>query len=113
MRLYQLLVHDVDPRRRDHAGNHVSGFVKKISIVDVAVAREGDYQGRLPAAARAPAALSIISGCRRYVAHMHDRQVLDVDAQLHGRRTEQDWQLAGIEMLLAQLSPVGAYLAGV
>ena len=74
----ELLVDDVNPWRRNHAGNHVLRLVKEVAVVDVAVTREGHDQSRFAAATRSAAALSVVGGRWRHVAHMHDRQVLDV-----------------------------------
>ena len=43
MRLDQLLVDNVDPRRCDSAGDHILRFVEEISIVNVAMTREGNH----------------------------------------------------------------------
>jgi hypothetical protein len=111
MRLDELLVDDVDARRRNRASDHVLRLVKEVSIVDVAVTREGHDKCRFPTATRSTATLSVVCGCGRHIAHVNCREVLNVDAEFHRWRTEQDWQLSRIEISLAQLPPISGYLS--
>src|SRR5262245_45960234 len=112
VRFDQFLVDNVDARRGDGPGDHVLFLFEEVVIMNVAVAGKGKYEGRLPAPAGAAAALRVVGGGWRHIAHVHDREVLDIDAELHGRRAEQDGKIAGIEASFARLTPIGGDLTG-
>src|SRR5690606_222845 len=72
----------------------------------------GDDKGSLAAAAGATTALRVVGRRWRYVAHVHDIHRRDVDAQLHGWRTEKRRQEAVIFTQLAQtVGVLGQFLA--
>ena len=74
---------------------------------------EVEYQRRLAISSSTAGALGVICRIGGYVAHVHDGQQLDVDAQLHRGRAKQRADVAGAELFLPLNAQVGAQLAGV
>ena len=82
-------------------------------VVAAAGRAVGEHQGGLAAAPGPARPLGVVGGGGRDVAHVHDVQVGDVHAQLHGGRAEQHGQLCLAELLLALLALGGGHLGGV
>src|SRR4029453_1536737 len=110
VRFDQLLIGDVDAWRSNGASDHLLFTAEEVVIVGVAVTGKAQYQCRSTAAARASAALGIVSGRRRYVTHMNRGEILYVDPQLHRRRAEEDGQFARVEIRFAFFSSLGGNL---
>lgn len=111
--LDELLIREVEARRRHRTGDHRRRLPEVMPVVGVAVAGEGKHQRRPPAAARAAAPLGAIGGVGRDVAQVHDRELADVDPELHRRGAAQDRELAPPELRLAPHAVLGRHLAGV
>jgi hypothetical protein len=82
-------------------------------VVRAARGAVGEDEGGLTAAARPAAALGVVRRGRRDVAHVDDVELGDVDAELHGRGTEQERQLGLAEAGLTAFALVGADLGRV
>ncbi len=80
-----------------------SGPLEEVLVVRAAGGAVGEDQGRLTAPARATAALGVVGRGRRDVAHVDHVELGDVDAQLHGRRAEEDRQAPFAETVLPLL----------
>ena len=85
----EVLVGEVELRRRDLAGDHPLRAAEEVLVVAVAARAERVDQRGLAAAAGAAGALRVVRRRRRDVAQVDDVQRRDVDAELHRRRAEQ------------------------
>ncbi len=81
-----------------------------ILVVRAASRAIGVDQGRLTATAGPAAALGVVGRRRRDVAQIDEVQLSDVHAQLHGRRAEQERQIAAAESVFALLAVFGGDL---
>src|SRR5437868_14436531 len=88
-------------------------MLEKVLVVRATERAVGENQSRLPAAARATAALRIVRGRWRDVSQIDCVQVLDVDTKFHGRRTEEDGQLGCAEVILTLHAKLARHLGGV
>ena len=113
MGLDQLLVGEIEARRRHGTRDHRGRLREIVPVVGVAVAGEGEHQRRPAAAPGTAAALRVVGRVGRNVPQMHDRELADVDAQLHGRGAAQDREVALAERRLAQHPVLGRHLPGV
>ena len=110
---HQILVAQVDARRGDGTGDHLARLAEEVLVVRAAPRAVGEDQRRLAAAAGPAAALGVVGRRRRHVAQVDDVELGDVDAELHGRRAEEQRQVAGAEAVLALLAVLGRDLGGV
>ncbi|OQC03532.1 MAG: hypothetical protein BWX80_02759 [Candidatus Hydrogenedentes bacterium ADurb.Bin101] len=108
----QVPVAQIDARRRHGAGHHLAGLAEVILVVGAAARAIGIDQGRLSAAPRTAAALGIVGRGRRHVAHVHQVQLGNVHAELHGGGTEQERQVGFTKLLFAFLPVVRGHLGG-
>ncbi len=113
VRLHQIGVCQIEPRRHHLAGHHALRLAEKVLVVAAPDGAIGRDEGRLTTAPGAPATLGVIRRRRRHVAHMDDVQVGDIDAELHGRRAKQRLERPGAKVALAILAPLLLDLAGV
>ena len=91
----QVLVCQVDCGRSHAAGHHPGGVGEKILIVRRPGRAVGDHERGLAAASGTSAALRVVGGRGRHVAHVHRVEHRDVNAKLHRRGTEEDRQATG------------------
>src|SRR2546426_5541405 len=113
MRSHEILVRQVESCRRDSSCHHVLWPFKEILVVRTPRGTVRKNERRLPASASATAALSIIGRRWRYVTHVDNIQLCDINAKLHRRRTIEDGQFAVPELFFALLAQVIGYLGGV
>ena len=135
MAVYQVAVREFEDRRTHLAIDHRSGVAEEVLVVRALRRRIGDDQGCLSAASRASAALGVVRGRGRHVAHVDGVQCRDVDAELHRRGAKEHRQepvglpylaesllvlrelpalsLSEAETLLTDLPVVGIDLGGV
>ena len=106
--LDQVLVRQVEPRRRDRTGDHSLRALEKVLIVWAATGAVGEHQCRLPAASCPSAPLGIVGRRGRHVAHIDDVELGNVDAELHRRRAVEHGELGFAKVFLAFL----AYVVG-
>ena len=113
----QILVGEVDVGGIDGTGDHARRVGEEVLVMRRLRGAVGNDQRGLAATPSPPAALGVVRGRRRHVAHVDRIQRRDVDAKLHGRRAEQYGQSAGFEALpetkLALLAGIGLDLGGV
>ena len=131
----QVPVRELEDRRAHLAMDHRLGVAEEVLVVRALRRRVRDDQGGLPVSARTSAALGVVRGRGRHVAHMDRVEGRDVDAELHRRGAEQDRQepigltdlaepllllrelsalsLSEAEALLTELAVVGIDLGGV
>ena len=109
----EILVGHVEARGLHLTGDHQLGMLEKVLVVRTAEGAVGEDQRGLAAATGATAALRIVGGRGRDVAQVDGIQILDVNAQLHGGRAEQDGKLGGAKILLALHAQIGGDLGGV
>ena len=113
VRADQVAIAEVDAGRRYRSGDHPDGLAVEVLIVRAAPRAVGEDQRRLPAATGAPAALSVVGRRGRDVAQVDEVQLLDVDAQFHRRRAEQQRETAIPEARLPLLAVLRRHLRGV
>ena len=73
----------------------------------------GEDQCRLTATTCATAALGIVGGSRRRIAHVDGVKVGNINAQFHGRRTKQNGEFGGAEAFFTVFAISGIDLSGV
>ena len=128
-------VRELEHRRAHLAMDHRLGVAEEVLVVRALRRRVRDDQGGLPVAARTSAALGVVRGRGRHVAHVDRVQCRDVDAELHRRGAKKHRQepiglsdlaesllflrelpalsLSEAETLLTDLPVVGIDLGGV
>ncbi len=93
--------------------HHLLGIVEIIVLVGVARAAVSIDQCRLTATSGTSCALGIVGRSGRHVAHADNGEILDVDAQLHGRGAIENGELALTELLLTHFTFFLCYLPSV
>src|SRR4051812_40484860 len=88
-------------------------MLEEILVVRAAERAVGKYQGRLTATTSTTAALRVVGRRRRDVAQIDRVQILNVDAQLHSRRTEKDRQFGHAKVVFALNAKWTRHLRGV
>ena len=81
----QVLVREINVRGIDGASHHARRVGEEVLVMRRLRGAVGDDQRGLAAAPGPPAALGVIRGRGRHVAHVDCVQRRDVDAELHGR----------------------------
>ena len=112
VRADEVFIGHVEPGRLHLAGNHEFGVLEEILVVRAAERAVGEHQSGLAAATGATAALRVVGRRGRDVAQIDRIQILDVDAQLHRRRTEQDGQFGGAKIVFALHAKLAGHLRG-
>src|SRR5580658_437555 len=80
---------EVEARRPNGAGDDFLAPPEVVLVMAAAAGTIGENQRRLAASPGASAALSIACGRRRYVAHVNELQVANVNAKFHGGAAKQ------------------------
>ena len=106
----EVLVAEVQARRRDGAGHHVPRVAEPVGVVGVAGGAVGDHERRLAGAAGPAGALRVVGRRGRDVAQAHGVQAGDVHAELHGGRAVQQRQRPLPETVLPLLADVLRHL---
>ena len=92
MRAHELFIGDVERRGTNDTSHHLIAPFEEILVVRRLSSAIGHDDGGLPGAAGTAGALGIIRRRRRHVSQIDGIKRRDVDAKLHGRRTEQGRQ---------------------
>jgi len=109
----QFLAGEVDARGLHGTGDHLPFMMEEVLVVAASGQAVGDDQGGVALASGAAAALGVVGWSGRDVAQVHQLQVGDVDAQFHGGRAEEAFELAVPETELPLLPPLVIDLGGV
>src|ERR1700733_8580230 len=103
----QVPVGKIKGRRTYNAFDHRSGVAEVILIVGALRCAVRQHQSRLPATPRPSAALRVIGGCRRNIAHIDGVKRRDINAELHrGRakeRGQEPWWLGIVRLFFCML----------
>ena len=92
VRAHELFIGDVERRRTNDASHHLIAPFEKVLVVRRLGGAIGHDDGGLTRTARPAGALSIIRRRRGHISQIDGIERRDVDAKLHGRRTEQGGQ---------------------
>ena len=97
----------------DRTGDKIGLLLEVVAVMRRVAGTIGEDERGLPASPGASGSLRIVGRVGRRIAHMHNAEVANIDAQFHRRRTEQSTDFSFAEQVFPRDADIRAQLPGV